>query len=29
VAEHVGERVNDDLALLLVERQDGGARRIA
>lgn len=29
VADHVGARVNDDVALLLVERQDGAARRIA
>ena len=29
VVDHVGERVNDDVALLLVERQDGAARRIA
>ena len=29
VADHVGERVKDDLALLLVERQNGEARRIA
>jgi phosphoserine phosphatase RsbU/P len=29
VADHVGDRVKDDLALLLVERQDGEARQIA
>ena len=29
VVEHVGHRVNDDVALVLVERQDGEARRIA
>jgi serine phosphatase RsbU (regulator of sigma subunit) len=29
VVDHVGHRVNDDVALLLVERQDGAARRIA
>ena len=29
VSDHVGARVNDDVALLLVERQDGVARRIA
>ena len=29
VVDHVGKRVNDDVALLLVERQDGEHRRIA
>ena len=29
VVDHVGARVNDDVALLLVERQDGAARRMA
>ena len=29
VVEHVGHRVNDDVALVLVERQDGVAGRIA
>ena len=29
VVDHVGARVNDDVALLLVERQDGAAHRIA